>query len=256
MIFADAGPAPSAGVFSGGLREGRRGWPPLLRRLRPPIVCIGRLRWLWLGSHSLRRGGPTALRKYLEVTLMPGMPFRAGLVIAVLAFCSAPALAQDQIDRITGQVNPGGGPRAPEGVKVVAPGALVFARFDANFDGVITVTEIDAGAALAFTAADRNGDGQITGFEQTDWANAMGSTADVLSNAMTFDIDLDRSVTRAEFAAGLKRIAGQIRTEGDLTFADLLQPLSRLNQQADQGPGIGGGTLTGRGSPPRDGGGR
>jgi hypothetical protein len=187
---------------------------------------------------------------------MPGMPFRAGLVIAVLAFCSAPALAQDQIDRITGQVNPGGGPRAPEGVKVVAPGALVFARFDANFDGVITVAEIDAGAALAFTAADRNGDGQITGFEQTDWANAMGSTADVLSNAMTFDIDLDRSVTRAEFAAGLKRIAGQIRTEGDLTFADLLQPLSRLNQQADQGPGIGWGTLTGRGSPPRDGGGR
>lgn len=184
---------------------------------------------------------------------MPGMPFRAGLALAVLALCSAPALAQD-VDRITGQVNPGGGPRAPDGVKVVAPGALVFARFDTNLDGVITVAEIEAGAALAFTAADRNGDGQITGFEQTDWANAMGSTSDVLANAMTFDIDLDRVVTKAEFTSGLKRIANQIRADGDLTFADLLQPLSRLNQQADQGPGIGWGTLTGRGSPP--GGGR
>jgi hypothetical protein len=84
----------------------------------------------------------------------------------------------------------------------------------------------------------------------------MGSTSDVLANAMTFDIDLDRAVTKAEFTAGLKRIAAQIRADGDLTFTDLLQPLSRLNQQADQGPGIGWGTLTGRGSPPRDGGGK
>jgi hypothetical protein len=186
---------------------------------------------------------------------MPGMSFRAGFVLAALTFAGAPALAQD-IDRITGQASPGGGPRAPDGVKVVAPGALVFARFDANLDGVITVAEIEAGAALAFTAADKNGDGQITGFEQTDWANAMGSTSDVLANAMTFDIDLDRAVKKTEFTSGLKRIASQIRADGDLTFADLLQPLSRLNQQADEGPGIGWGTLTGRGSPPRDGGGR
>jgi hypothetical protein len=180
------------------------------------------------------------------------MQFRAGLVVALLAVCSAPAFAQDvdRIDRITGQVNPGGGHRAPEGVKVVAPGALVFARFDTNLDGVITLAEIDAGAPLAFAAADRNGDGQITGFEQTDWAGAMGSSADVLANAMTFDIDLDRSVTKAEFTTGLKRIASQIRAEGDLTFADLLQPLSRLNEQAQQGPGPGWGTIRGRGSPP------
>lgn len=188
---------------------------------------------------------------------MPGMPFRAGFVLAILGVWAAPALAQDvdTIDRITGQVSPGGAPRAPDGVKVVAPGALVFARFDADLDGKITAAEIEAGAALAFAAADANGDQQITGFEQTDWAARMGNPSDLMANAMTFDIDLDRSVTKAEFTAGLKRIAGQIQPNGDLTFADLLQPLSRVNQQA-QGQGPGWGTFRGRGTAPRDGGGK
>jgi hypothetical protein len=189
---------------------------------------------------------------------MPGMPFRVGLVLIVASLCAAPSLAQDvdTIDRITGQLSPGGAPRAPDGVKVVAPGALVFARFDADLDGKITEAEIEAGATLAFAAADANGDQQITGFEQTDWAARMGNPSDLMANAMTFDIDLDRSVTRAEFTAGLKRIAGQIQPNGDLTFADLLQPLSRVNQQAQQGQGPGWGTIRGRGSQPRDGGGR
>ena len=77
-----------------------------------------------------------------------------------------------------------------------------------------------------------------------------------MANAMTFDIDLDRSVTKAEFTAGLVRIAGQIQPNGDLTFADLLQPLSRLNQQAQQGQGLDWGAIRGRGTPPRDRGGR
>lgn len=189
---------------------------------------------------------------------MFGMSLRTGLIATTLALGAAPALAQDvdRIDRITGQVSPGGSTRAPDGVKVVAPGALVFARFDANLDGVITAGEIDAGAPLAFAVADKNGDGQLSGFEQSDWANSVGSSADVLANAMTFDIDLDRIVTKAEFATGLKRIAGQIQPNGDLTFADLLQPLSRANQQAQQGQGPGWGTLMGRGSPPRDRGGK
>ncbi len=189
---------------------------------------------------------------------MPAMPFRACVALVVLGFCAAPALAQDvdTIDRITGQVSPGGAPRAPDGVKVVAPGALVYARFDADLDGKITVAEIDAGAAVAFAAADGNNDGQVTGFEQTDWAARMGSQSDLMANAMTFDIDLDRSVTKVEFAAGFRRIAGQIQPNGDLTFADLLQPLSRMNQQAQQGQGPGWGTIRGRGTAPRDGGGK
>jgi len=174
---------------------------------------------------------------------------RAKIAGLAVFLASAPAFAQD-VDRITGMTNPGGGFRAPEGVKVVSPGALVFASFDKNADGIITVAEIDAGAAVAFTAADRNGDGTVTGFEQTDWAGAMGSATDLIANAMTFDIDLDRSVTQAEFAAGLKRIAGQIQPEGDLKFADLLQPLNRLNERPAPSPGLGLGTITPRGSPP------
>lgn len=182
---------------------------------------------------------------------MPGPKLRGRLAaVAALALtAAAPAFAQD-VDRITGMTSPGGGFRAPEGVKVVSPGALIFASFDRNGDGRITVEEIEAGAEIAFAAADRNGDGVITGFEQTDWAAAMGSSADLIANAMTFDIDLDRSVTKAEFTAGLKRIAGQIQPNGELTFADLLLPLTR---PSDNGPGLfsgGLGTLTGRGSPP------
>ncbi len=187
--------------------------------------------------------------------------FVGGLAgVAFLSVAGAvPAMAQDvdRIDRIAGTTGPGGSTRAPEGVKVVTPGALVFASFDSNFDGRITKEEIAAGAVHAFKAADRNGDGVITGFEQTDWAAAMGDATGVLANAMTFDIDLDRSVTLAEFTAGLQRIAGQIADEsGVLRYTDLVQPLNRQSQQADQGPGPGWGTITGRGTPPRDRGGR
>lgn len=166
---------------------------------------------------------------------MPGMKLRGMLAGLAGLMLTAPAFAQD-VDRITGTASPGGGFRAPEGVKVVSPGALVFASFDRNSDGRISVQEIEAGAETAFAAADRSGDGVITGFEQTDWANAMGSASDLMANAMTFDIDLDRSVTKAEFVAGLKRIASQIQPEGDLTFADLLLPLSSQREQASASP--------------------
>jgi hypothetical protein len=172
--------------------------------------------------------------------------------IALMAFASAlPAAAQgvDRIDRVAGVPTPGGLGRAPDGVKVVAPGALVFASFDRNGDGRITIAEIEAGAEVSFAVGDKNGDGVITGFEQTDWAAAVGSVHDVISNAMTFDIDLDRAVTRAEFTAGLKRIAGQIQPNGDLTFDDLLQPLTRPSRD-EQDQGFGFGSITPRGSPP------
>lgn len=140
----------------------------------------------------------------------------------------------DRIDRVSG-ATPGPMARVPEGVKVVAPGALVYASFDKNFDGVVTLDEMEAGAALAFDVADKNRDGFITGFEQTDWAARMASAGDLMGNAMTFDIDLDRQVTRAEFIAGFKRLAGQINPAGELTFADLVRPLSRPGDQTSSG---------------------
>jgi EF hand len=144
----------------------------------------------------------------------------------------------DQIDRVVS-----GGPqrmgfRAPEGVKLVAPGALLFASFDRNFDGKVTREEIDASAPGAFAAADRNKDGKVTGFEQSDWAASVGSPNDILANAMTFDTDMDRSVTPAEFASGLKRIADQVMGAGntEINFAELVKPLNQSDRQAERGP--------------------
>lgn len=143
----------------------------------------------------------------------------------------------DQVDRIAGGP-PRGGMRSAEGVRLVSPGALLFASFDKNFDGKITREEIEAGAAGAFAAADKNRDGKISGFEQNDWAASVGSLHDVLSNPMTFDIDLDRSVTPAEFSAGLKRMADQMMPAGvnEITFAELVKPLTQPGQQAQGGP--------------------
>jgi hypothetical protein len=187
--------------------------------------------------------------------------------LALAAFAAMPALAQegapgavvtqgdvdqqfppdgkpdqvDQVDRIAGG-SPRGGMRSTEGVRLVSPGALLFASFDKNFNGKITREEIEAGAAGAFAAADKNKDGKVSGFEQNDWAASVGSLHDVLSNPMTFDIDLDRSVTPAEFSAGLKRIADQMMPAGvnEITFAELVKPLTQPGQQAQGGaPPIG-----------------
>ncbi len=138
----------------------------------------------------------------------------------------------DAIDRVVAPQR--GGFRAPDGVRVVQPGALLFASFDRNFDGKISAQEIEVGAEGAFTAADRNKDGVITGFEQNDWAASVASMNDVLSNPMTFDVDLDRRVTKEEFTAGLKRLAGQVGPSGELAFADLVKPLTRPDEQASR----------------------
>lgn len=140
----------------------------------------------------------------------------------------------DEVDRVVGAQR-GPGFRAPEGVRVVRPGALLFASFDKNFDGKITQAEIDAGAAGAFAVADRNSDGAISGFEQNDWAASMGGGADILSNPMTFDVDLDRSVSRAEFAIGIKRMATQVSMTGEIAFSDLMKPLNAQEQRAESG---------------------
>ena len=112
----------------------------------------------------------------------------------------------EEIDRVAPPQR--GGFRAPDGVRVVQPGALLFASFDRNYDGRVTVEEMEAGAAGSFVAADRNKDGVITGFEQNDWAASVASMNDVLSNPMTFDADLDRSVTKEEFVSGLEAHCG------------------------------------------------
>lgn len=170
-------------------------------------------------------------------------------VAGLFVLSALPAWAQD-VDRIAGVAAAGGGYKPPEGVKVVAPGALVFASFDRNFDNRVSMEEITAGAEGLFAVIDKNRDSFITGFEQTDWAAGTGGGADLLANAMTFDMDLDRSVSKEEFVSGLKRLALQIQPSGDLAFTDLIQPLSRVKEDADNQGIFGWGKVTPRGTPP------
>jgi hypothetical protein len=170
---------------------------------------------------------------------------------------SEPVAPQGTVDHVVGPApRPGGGLRVPEGVRMVSPGALLFASFDRDYDGRIGPAEVEAGAAGAFAVADRNRDGSITGFEQSDWAASVGAVGDILSNPMTFDVDLDRSVTRVEFISGLKRLAGQI-SPNEIAFADLVKPLNQAEEQGEPARG-GFGTLTPRargtlGRPPEGG---
>lgn len=145
----------------------------------------------------------------------------------------------DEIDRVAGG-SPRSGFRAPDGVKLVSPGALLFASFDRNFDGKVTRDEIIAGAPGAFAVADKNRDGKVSGFEQSDWAAIVASPNDVLANAMTFDIDLDRAITPAEFTSGLTRIADQLMGVGnnEVAFTELVKPLSQLDRQAERSPDL------------------
>ncbi|MBU6318673.1 MAG: hypothetical protein KGS00_03395 [Alphaproteobacteria bacterium] len=148
-----------------------------------------------------------------------------------------PVETSDRIDRIPGVA----GVRTAdlgrsEGVRLVRPGALLFASFDRNADARVTRQEVADGAAASFALADKNGDGVVSGFEQSDWSLRVGAQNDVLSNPMLFDVDLDRSVTPAEFAAGLQRLADALADPETkaIPFDRLVQALSPPGQEPDE----------------------
>lgn len=115
--------------------------------------------------------------------------------------------------------------RNREDLRIVRPGAMVFASYDANSDGAVTDAEIVQGASRSFAAADRDADRVLSGLEQGDWATRVGSGPDVLSNPMLFDADLDRKVSQAEFVAGMQRLAGQQKRAGagDIQLKDMIR---------------------------------
>jgi hypothetical protein len=125
-----------------------------------------------------------------------------------------------------------------EGVRLVKPGALLFASYDTDQNGRITRTEVETGAQRSFAVADANKDGEIAGFEQNAWAESIGSIDDVLSNPMSFDVNLDKRITPAEFAQGLRRLATPLEDagSGDILYPALIQGLNRSQEQADRGP--------------------
>jgi hypothetical protein len=145
---------------------------------------------------------------------------------AALSPAASQAVEIERIERVAGL--PNGSSGRSEGVRIVRPGALLIASFDRDGDGLVTAAELSDGAGRSFAFADRNSDGVLGGFEQSDWAAAVGAAEDVLSNPMLFDTDLDRSVTREEFLAGVRRLSDPLvdARSGAVPFAVLIQPLA------------------------------
>lgn len=159
----------------------------------------------------------------------------AVLMVMLASGFAAPAIAQtasevDHVERPPGPIAPGFN---RQDARLMRPGALLLASYDRNLDGVISLREIDDGAEGSFAVADQNGDGVLGGFEQSDWARAVGGGDDVLANPMLFDADLDRQTTREEFVAGVKRLAASAETEepGVLRFSDLTRPLGDRDER-------------------------
>ncbi len=135
------------------------------------------------------------------------------LILALLASClgASPVLAQDQDDEIVRL--PGQGFTKPEARKGrnlpdrLVPGGGLFVSFDLDADGQITPAERAIGIAAAFEQADTNADGELTAFEQISWAGGLPTHDDTLANPVRFDPNLDRSVSRDEFADVIGELA-------------------------------------------------
>ncbi|MEZ5937172.1 MAG: EF-hand domain-containing protein [Hyphomonadaceae bacterium] len=170
--------------------------------------------------------------------------FLAGCAVVLASGAGLSAQAQtadaDQeadrgIDRIEAptRLPPPGAFGGGDGLRYVRPGALLLASFDQDNDGFVTEAEIEAGARTSFAVADRDGSGALSGFEQGDWAQRIGSMDDVLANPMVFDVDLDRAVTLEEFVDGVKRLAAAATPPGGrpLELSDLVRTPGRRTEE-------------------------
>lgn len=168
---------------------------------------------------------------------------KSALLSFLVLFGTAPALAQvvttgrgpETVETVERVAPPEAAAppdlRNRDDVRVVRPGAMVFASYDANGDGGVSDAEITQGAGRSFISADRDADGVLSGLEQGDWATRVGAGPDVLSNPMLFDADLDRQVTKAEFVAGMQRLANQQKRPGasDIQLRDTIRRVDERN---------------------------
>ena len=132
-----------------------------------------------------------------------------------MAWCP-PARADDKPQELLRL--PGAGelkqPAVPGGKRDrLVPGGGLFVSFDANRDGMVSVSEIETGIRMAFARADTNGDGVLSAFEQQDWARGLPTRDDTLANPVRFDPNLDRRVSVEEFSDVIIALAGDYRED-------------------------------------------
>lgn len=116
--------------------------------------------------------------------------------------------------------------QAPDGERQrerLVPGGGLFLSFDRDGDGLVTAEERRQGIATAFAAADADGNGSLTALEQQAWAASLPTRDESLANPARFDPNLDRRVSREEFAGVITAIASAYAdaSNGQIRVADL-----------------------------------
>ena len=122
--------------------------------------------------------------------------------MAVIAIGASSAIAQDQQGGAMGQ---GGGQWGGQGGR----GGGMFARYDTDHDGKVSLAEYEAGRMMQFKRMDTNGDGALS-FAEIDAASAAaaqrgGPMADMMkarNDALkAADANGDQSISADEFKA-------------------------------------------------------
>ncbi len=112
-------------------------------------------------------------------------------------------------------------PKPPNWSPNVAPrsedwhtGKMLIANFDANSDGIVTRSEVEAGLRQNFLQADHNRDGRLDPDEVSE-ANQRRISFDQSAAMPLIDWNQDGYVDFTEFATGVRSQFQQIDMDGD-----------------------------------------
>lgn len=169
------------------------------------------------------------------------MNHRLLLCSALFALLSAPAFAEDEDDlvRLPGQGEVKAERIAEVGAERLAPGGGLMASFDADANGRVSLSELEAGILEAFIAADSNADGELTPLEQQDWAIKLPTRDESLLNPVRFDPNLDRLVSVEEFSDVIHSMAAGYAEDGtnEVVLASLKREPKRERGPDERGDG-------------------
>ncbi len=151
-----------------------------------------------------------------------------------------------------------GGPNGQRGMpslnqsKIAQPASLLFVSMDRDHDLLITSDETFDGIESEWLRADTEGNGKISSFEIDAWLTTVLGDPDAAPTRISFDVNLDGSITPNEFKVRLGDEFARLDAnhDGILSRSELLatpRPTPRQSMQAASGAPDRGG----RGGPPR-----
>lgn len=145
-----------------------------------------------------------------------------------------------------------------DGGRSVRPVALLFTSMDTNHDLVVEAAELTAALPVEWARADADGNGVASPFEMDAWCKAVFGDAEEQPGRISMDVNIDGSVTRAEFDKALQLEFSRMDANGDgrLERSEMLSGRASMGGEPGGG-GFGGGEGGGqrRGGGPGGGGG-